>query len=182
MAESSRSVRKTKDGRKIITRTKKNGATVRKTLSAKGEDGKRTVKGSTTSRTNKSGVEIKRRTKANGATVSSRTNAEKGTSSSRKTNAKGNVTSITKSRTTKKGEVKTTEAKRGTGRVKAANKLKKATTESKGKAGRIKRLQERKAVRVADGKKTTGIGKKIRAAKKSLRSGVQKRIDKKKEA
>ena len=64
--------------------------------------------------------------------------------------------------------------------MKAANKLKNATTESKGKAGRVKRLQERMSARKEAGKKTGNLQKsQIGTAKKSLKSGIQKRMNKK---
>ena len=68
MAESSRKVRKTKDGRKIVTRTNRKGQTISQdlVLAKKCEDGKRTV-------TSKFYVP-RTRTKASGNTVKKRTN------------------------------------------------------------------------------------------------------------
>ena len=72
--------------------------------------------------------------------------------------------------TTKRG--KQSVAKRGSAKVKAANKMKGATTESKGVAGRIKRLQERKERRAAKGKSTDNIQSKIRSSKQKMRNKI----------
>ena len=175
MAESSRKVRKTKDGRKIVTRTKANGTTVKKVLGKKGEDGKRTASSTTRTRTTASGATVKKRTNKKGSTVKTRTGAN-GRTKSTKTNAAGKV--VRKTSTNKAGN-ETTISKRGSSAVRAANKVKNATTESKGRAGRINRLQERMSDRKAAGKGTTGLRKKIRKAKKGLTSAIDKRRAKK---
>ena len=175
MAESSRSVRRTKNGRKIVTRTNKAGKTVRKVMGAKGEDGKRKVKSTSRTKTLSSGATVTKKTGSGGNTTRKRTRAD-GSSVSKKTNTKGKVLGIKKTDT--EGNKKSFGRKSGA--VAAKNKIANATTESKGKAGRVKRLQEKKAARVADGKKTGGIQKRIQKAKKNLTSGINKRKNAKK--
>ena len=117
---------------------------------------------------------IKKSSNAKGRKKVTRTK-EDGRSTTRTTNSKGNVQSI--SRTNKKGE--TTTQKKGSVAVRAANKVKGATTESKGRGGRIKRLQERRAAAKAAGKSTAGLQKKIGAAKKTMKSKITARRAKK---
>ena len=73
MAQASRSVRKTKDGRKVITRTTKSGATIKKVKGAKGEDGKRQVTSTAKTKTKEDGSTTKRRTTAGGRSVTTKT-------------------------------------------------------------------------------------------------------------
>jgi len=174
MAEASRSVRRTKDGRKIVTRTNRKGQTVSKTMSAKGKDGKRTVASKSRSTTTKSGATIKKRTTASGKTITSRTNLEGKTRKITK-DAEGKTQKISR---TKKNGTTATQGRRSAA-VRSANKTNRASSENKGQAGRIKRLQERKAARKVDGKGTKGIQKRIGAAKKSQRSKIQNRINNK---
>ena len=173
MAAASRSVRKTKDGRKVITRTTKSGATIKKVKSAKGEDGKRKVTSTAKTKTKADGSTVRRRTTAEGRNVTTKTKAS---GKKRKIVKQGDkVTRVTT--TTKRG--KQSVAKRGSAKVKSMNKLSNATTETKGVAGRIKRLQERKAKRTAAGKSTEGLQSKIKSSKQKLRSRIADRKVKK---
>ena len=169
MAEASRSVRKTENGRKVITRTTKAGTTIKKVKSAKGADGKRQVTSTAKSRTKADGSTVKKRTTASGRSVTTKT---KESGKSRKIVKQGDKTTRITT-TTKRG--KQSVAKRGSAKVKAANKLNNATTETKGKAGRVKRLQERMANRSAKGKSTENLQKKIKSTKQGLRKKIGER-------
>lgn len=171
MAE--RKVRINKKGQKVITRTKQNGVAVKKTLSAKGEDGKRTSLSKTTKRTNGAGDTVTKRTGASGRKTVTRAKAN-GVTTERKTNAKGKIVGSSRTKTAD-GTTKTTSKDKSTAKVAGLNKIKKATTETKGRAGRVKRLQERKKARAAAGKSTANLQKKIGTTKKKLTSNIRKR-------
>ena len=166
MADSSRNVKKRKDGSKVVTRTTKGGKTVRKVLSAKGEDGKRTVKSTARTRTTAAGGTVTKKKGPGGATTKSRTRAD-GTKTAIKKNAKGTVVGI------KKKDAEGNKSKMGSksANVRAKRKIANSTTESRGAAGRLKRLQAKKAA----GTGGKNLKAKIRGAKKKVISGIKKR-------
>ena len=122
MAESSRTVKKRKDGSKIVTKTNKKGATVRRVIK-KDADGNRTAK-TTRTRTNKAGAQVRK--KADGTKVIQKTNkagvkvrttkAANGTKTVQRKKADGSTTARSYS---KKGNVTALKKKNAEGKKKS---------------------------------------------------------------
>tara|TARA_B100001173_G_C15876029_1_gene499448 strand:+ start:30 stop:632 length:603 start_codon:yes stop_codon:yes gene_type:complete len=195
---SDRKVRINKDGKKIVTRTNAQGVKVKKVMSAKNDDGKRTKV--STSRTNDQGVTkkttadgrkikkvtnsagtvVRKKTNKSGATVTTQTKKdgskkierkkEDGTGTTRETNKRGRVTSI--SRTNKDGQTK--NHKKGSVAVKAANIAKSGTSKL---AKRMQSLKAKKkaARKAGDTDKLTSLRKKSQSTRRNIKANIRAR-------
>jgi hypothetical protein len=158
--KSSRKVRTNAAGKKIVTRTTKGGTKVKKVLSKKGEDGKRTTLRKVATKTGAGGATRKTVTGANGGKTKTRTTAS-GASTKRRTDSKGKVKSITK--TNKDGETK--KFGKASARVSTANRI------ARGKGENAKKVQGLKSKRQAARK--AGDMDKVKSLRKEAR-GVRK--------
>jgi len=201
MSESNRSVRKTKDGRKVITKTKADGTKVTRVRSAKGEDGKRSLLGTRRTRTKDNGTVVrsnrgadgtlrsktKTKTKESGVTVSRKKTAggrtsvtrakEDGSSTTRRVGKNGRLNKITKT----KADGSTVTRGRNSARVASARKVanakkKLAAGETvKGRAGKVANLSAKIAKRKAKGKDVSGLQQRRNKVRKNLRSAARTR-------
>ena len=201
MSESNRSMRKTKDGRKVITKTKANGKTVTRVKSAKDEDGKRSLLGTRRTRTKDNGTVVRSgrmadgtlrsksrtKTKETGNTVTrkktaggrssvTRTKAD-GATVNRRVGKSGFVKKVTKTKadgsTVTKGR---SSARVITARKKAAAKKKLAAGETvKGRSGKLANLSAKIAKREAKGKDVSRLQERRGKVRKNMRSAVRTR-------